>query len=191
MVGKDVEAVVSDDPLPAISRIDPEFTATAEQFLQNGFHPIICRNHGREIGYVWWHDKEVKEPHPCLDRLGICLNDKDVYFFNMYVAPEFREAGVAGAFFADLMHKMRDRGYVRAFGFVAYNNVPARWMYTAHGWKTLLRFRGIVIGNTVLVSKWALFLNSDVLGHINKRWSRIVSEFVPIGSILGRHSETS
>jgi len=168
------------NPLVDITRINPDLSATADRFLKCGFRVLVCRIDGMSVGYIWLHDNAVGEPHPALDRFGIQLESNDVYLFNFYVSPEFRKGGVAAALFAGTLMRLRDCGYERAYGFVAYTNIPAPWMHYVHGYQTIYRFTGCVLANAVLMSNRGLFFSTSLLGHFNWRYRRVVKEFLPL-----------
>lgn len=175
-----VEVREVSDPLADIAQIDPALTATARCFLERNYRAVICRSNGVPAGYLWLHDRNVSEPHPPLDRFEVRLEDGDVYLFNFYVAPAHRKGGVAGAFFAAALSQLRKQGYRRALGFVVGRNIPARWMYTAHGWRTRLRFTGRIYGNALLMSDRGLFVSTALLGLFNRSSRRVVTEFLPL-----------
>jgi GNAT superfamily N-acetyltransferase len=168
------------NPLPQIIEIDPKIKDTANRFLNCGFRAMTCRTDGVPAGYIWLHDMAPSQQHPSVERFEIQLKQDDIYLFNFYVAPEFRKGGVAGAFFARVLSRLRDDGFKRAYGFVAYHNIPARWTYFTHGWQTVDRFTGSVVCNAVLFSNRGVFYNTSLLGKIDRRRRRVVSEFLPI-----------
>ena len=184
--GGNIEIAEPENPLVELFRICPQFLSTAKRYLDSGFHVMLLRIDGKPMGYVWWHDNRVAHPHPTLERYGIGLQDDEAYLFNLFVLPQCRAGGTAGAFFAQFLRELRDRGVRRTYGFVDYVNLPARWMFSAHGWKSLFRFKGVVIGNSLLITSNHFFVNCNLLAMIDRKRRRIVREFVPIGLKIHR-----
>jgi GNAT superfamily N-acetyltransferase len=168
------------DPMPDIVRINPGLVKVSRRFLLRGYRAFICRINDVPAGYLWVHDASIADRHPSLDRFEIALGPRDAYLFNFFVLPEFRSGGVAGAFFAGMLTRLRDRGYRRACGFVVYDNIPARWMYAAHGWQTVYRFAGTAIASAVLLSNRGRYYSSVLLGILLPGFRRAVPEYLPL-----------
>jgi GNAT superfamily N-acetyltransferase len=174
-----IDVAESEEPLREIDQVAPSFSGTAERFVAAGFRPLVCCVGGEPAGYVFVHDDTVPQPHPSLDRFGLRLRPGEVYLFNLFVHPDHRKGGVAAGFFATTLQRLRDQGFRRAYGFVEAGNVPASWMYTAHGWQTMDCFKGTAILNAMIVSNRGVLLSTRLLGGLIRHKGRIVPEFVP------------
>jgi GNAT superfamily N-acetyltransferase len=176
-----------DDPLPIIGQINAEFVPTARRFLERGFRVYIGWVHGQPVGYIWVHDATVTEAHPSLDRFGIRLRRNEAYLFNFYISPQSRGGGVAGAFLGIVLLRLQESGYERAYGYVDWKNIAARWTYTSSGWKTIYRIKGSVLGGTIMRSNRGWFLSTSLLRQIDRHYERVVPEFLPFGRARYHH----
>jgi GNAT superfamily N-acetyltransferase len=97
---------------------------------------------GQELaGQIWWVAPDGGRTHVDVRRLGLPLQDDDAYAFDMFVAPEHRGHGMASRFLAAASEQFDALGFRRVWGFVDASNVPARWLYSTGGWRTVRRSR--------------------------------------------------
>lgn len=109
------------------------------RYLERGFGGYVGYRDGELVGYYWWVDRSAREPHPDLASLGlgIDLDEHDVYGSDFFLLEEHRGGGRAHHFLHDLERDLRDRGYRRIWGYVVTTNRPARWLYSARGYKPM------------------------------------------------------
>jgi GNAT superfamily N-acetyltransferase len=88
------------------------------------------------IGYIWWSQaRGLADVEPRFARYGIELEDDEVYGFDLFVAPEYRGQGATIWFLASVEAELSRRGYGRMWGYVESTNLPARWLFSIHGYK--------------------------------------------------------
>jgi ribosomal protein S18 acetylase RimI-like enzyme len=97
---------------------------------------------GQELaGQIWLVAADSGRTHVDVVRLGLPLEDDDAYAFDMFVAAEHRGHGMASRFLAAVAEELAASGFRRVWGFVDSSNVPARWLYSTGGWRTVRRSR--------------------------------------------------
>jgi len=116
-------------------RCDRRATERFGSDLERGHHGFLAREGGAVVGYYWWADRG----HPHLDRLGVTLDDHDVYGFDFFLATEHRGDGRATEFLHAIESRLRARGFGRLWGYVRADNRPARWLYSARGYEVVGR----------------------------------------------------
>ncbi len=114
-------------------RCDSRATARFAADRARGYAGFVGRLDGDVAGFYWWADHD----HPHLEPLGIRLDDRDVYGFDFYVAPEHRGDGHAVEFLHGIETRLRERGYDRVWGYVRSDNRPARWLYAMRGYESV------------------------------------------------------
>lgn len=180
--------VEADNPLDIIDRIDPNFHRPAVQFIRCGYRMLVYREDGHDAGYIWFHDSSTTIAHPTLERFGVQLDQGEIYLFMFCVSPEFQARHVSGPFFAAVLEKFRDDGYQRGYGFVECSNIPARWTYIVHGWKTTQRITGQIFLNSFAVTNVGLLINNTLAGLIDKTRRGKIGEFLPLRRRIGAMS---
>ena len=93
------------------------------------------------VGYLWWMEPRSAPEDLDVIRLGPEVAGDDAYAFEMFVAPQHRGHGNALSFVTGACEQLARLGYRRVWGFVDYDNVPARWLYSTSGWSTVRRSR--------------------------------------------------
>lgn len=129
---------LTESDLPALAefnrrRCDTRATARFAAQLGRGDRGFLVRNDGAVAGYYWWSDGD----HPHLDRLGIRLEDRDVYGFDFFLAEEHRGDGRAVECLHGIETRLRDLGFARLWGYVRSDNRPARWLYSSRGYDSV------------------------------------------------------
>jgi GNAT superfamily N-acetyltransferase len=105
--------------------------------LAKGYRGFVICSDGELAGYLWWIDKRIDTAHPEVVRLGIELDDQDVYTFDYYLAERHRGRGNALAAFHQIECALKDLGYRRIWGYVLSDNRPARWIYNVRGYQVI------------------------------------------------------
>ena len=129
---------LSPGSLPALAelnrrRCDTRATARFAADLEQGHRGFVASIDGRLVGYYWWADGN----HSHLRRLGVELQDGDVYGFDFFLAAEHRGDGRAVAFLHAIESALHERGYTRLWGYVRGDNRPARWLYSMRGYEVV------------------------------------------------------
>jgi GNAT superfamily N-acetyltransferase len=114
-------------------RCDTRSTARFAADLERGRRGFVASVGGEVVGYYWWVDDE----HPHLRRLGVALDDGDVYGFDFFLAQKHRGNGNAVAFLHAIESALQARGYARVWGYVRADNRPARWLYNMRGYEVV------------------------------------------------------
>src|SRR5262245_8533879 len=109
--------------------------AASKSYLKNGYKGFLVFFEGELAGYWWWVDveSEAAVTHPCIERLEIDLKEGDLYGFDYFVAPPYRQHGLAVRCLSLMYRALRAKGYRRVWAFVDERNLPARWVYQAVG----------------------------------------------------------
>ncbi len=107
--------------------------------VSSGFHGFVAWRDDDLVGYYWWVDHDAPVPHPDLRDLdlGIELEEKDVYGTDFFLLQEYRGAGTAADFLCKIEKSLRDRGYLRLWGYVDSGNRAALWAYRARGYESM------------------------------------------------------
>jgi len=139
--------------LPAISELnrkrgmpgaDPYF----KYCLAAGIQGFVAIRGEEVVGYYHWVDRDAPTVHPDLWDMGreFQLERKDVYGSGLFLLEEHRGGGTAGDFLFKVETSLRERGYLRLWGYVDSANRPARWLYSTRGYQPMwsVRSRRIV-----------------------------------------------
>ena len=117
--------------------------------LAKGYRAFVIYSRDEVAGYFWWIDKRIDPAHPEVVRLGIELDDRDVYTFDYYLAERYRGSGNALVAFQQIECALKDLEYRRIWGYVLTDNRPARWIYDVLGYEVL----GQVTSHSVLLRR--------------------------------------
>jgi GNAT superfamily N-acetyltransferase len=126
----------------------------ARLYIKNNYNGYIALLQGKIIGYLWWWaPNKLISPPPEMVFYNIELKEREVYMFNMFVAPQYRGGGNAIEFLSHVLKALIKRGYTITKGVHGANYLPARITYMAVGYaykeiKCLVRhtfFRRIVL----------------------------------------------
>ena len=130
--------------LPALSELNrrrgrPQVDKRFATNVSSGFHGFVAWRDDRLVGYYWWVDRGAPVPHPDLRDLdlGIELEESDVYGTDFFLLEEFRGAGAAADFLCKIEKSLRDRGYLRLWGYVDSGNRAALWAYRSRGYESM------------------------------------------------------
>lgn len=96
------------------------------------------------IGDVWYFDRTGSsggKNHPDVKRLGIPLADNEVYLFDMYVKPEERGGGLVNFMMWNALRALKERGFVKAYGYYVTGNVPALWVHRTLGYREVSKLK--------------------------------------------------
>ncbi|HSR98437.1 MAG TPA: GNAT family N-acetyltransferase [Kofleriaceae bacterium] len=121
----------------------PEVQRLLEGYVEQGFHGFLAYRGEELVGYYWWVDREVPAQYTDTHKLGlgIELAEGDVYGSHFFLLEEHRGGGAATDFLFKVERSLRDRGYVRLWGYVAGGNRPARWVYSTRGYTPMWSVR--------------------------------------------------
>lgn len=118
--------------------------AKALRYLESGFRGVAAVEGGRVIGAVWSVTRdESRLPwvHGDLRRLRVGLEAGEAYMFDMYIEPEHRGMALSTSLFRAAYAGLRARGFLKAKGYYAVNNLPALWMHRVLGYREVARVR--------------------------------------------------
>ena len=113
----------------------PDRAVAIEAYLRNGYDGFLAFRDGTAIGYWWWVGNQVDPAltHPCVERFDLALRDDEVFAFDYFIAPEYRDRGAALKVLSAVYDALAARGYRAVWGAVDHDNLPARWVYRLHG----------------------------------------------------------
>lgn len=131
--------------LPALSELNrkrgrPQVDKRFADSVASGFHGFVAWLDDDLVGYYWWVDSHAPVLHPDLSddlRLGIEMEEGDVYGTDFFLLEDFRGAGRAADFLGKIERSLRDRGYQRLWGYVDAGNRAALWSYRARGYESM------------------------------------------------------
>lgn len=142
--------------LPKIIELGPENFASqglhyplrsrherVERYFRLGYRSYAMVRDGVVIGDLWYVTRGTSdhEPlHPHLRWFGIDLGPDEVYMFDMQVNQEERGNSLTTWFLTSVLHRLRDSGHARAYGYFAAHNVPALWVHRLVGYKEMPHF---------------------------------------------------
>lgn len=130
----------------------------ALSYLKRGYGGYALASDNVIVGDTWHYAPRPREDrsvwHKDLRRFG--FNDwknRDVYTFDIFVAPSERRGGVSAAFQNSAMLALRSKGYKRAYGFYWADNLPAKWCTrVTNKWKEIRSFRV----SRLLLFRWSV-----------------------------------
>lgn len=130
------------------------------RYFDRGYNGFLAFQGDQPIGYLWWVDDRPNPAgsQPELRTYAIRLTQGEVYAFDFYIAPPFRGGSRALEFFARAQDHLRDQGYSRVFGLVDVEKRPARWIYSALGWKTIRTMVGHTVFSSIGILDGRVFL---------------------------------
>lgn len=112
--------------------------------LNKGYRSFVVTRGNEVIGDLWYTpmiNSKKSSLHHDLEWLGIELGEKDVYGWDNYVRKEERSNSVAIYLMSQALHCLRDKGFIRIYGFVFVDNSPASFLYKIFGFKELKRMK--------------------------------------------------
>jgi GNAT superfamily N-acetyltransferase len=110
------------------------------------------------IGYIWWLDARGVAAEPRFARYDIALEERDVYGFDLFIAPEYRGDGTAVWFLGAVEAELNRLGYARMWGYVVAANRPARWLFAIAGHTPVRRYKGDVFLSHLVRHDGSLYL---------------------------------
>jgi GNAT superfamily N-acetyltransferase len=144
---------LKESDMPALAELNrtrgrPDVQRLFERYVEQGFHGFVAYMGQEMVGYYWWVDGTVpvRYTDPGRLKLGMELGEADAYGSHFFMLEEHRGGGVAADFLYEVESSLRDRGFVRLWGFVTSNNRPARWLYSTRGYRPMwvVRLRRIM-----------------------------------------------
>jgi len=135
-------------------------------YVRNGYRGFAAFVGDALIGYWWWvsNTTDPALTHPCVERFELSLNDDEVFAFDYFIAPEYRDQGAAVKFLSSIYGELAALGYRGVWGSVDADNAPARWVYKLHGNRVVRRTISHEIVSSFLVQGWRVFIR-------NTRWN--------------------
>ena len=116
----------------------------AAHYLNKGYSGFALVSGNQVIGDIWYAGAPTTQDGaipPDVGWLGIRCEDKYAYTFDMYVDPRKRGGTMASLLQLGALHELKKKGFVRAFGFFWFNNIPALWVHRMLKWRELARIK--------------------------------------------------
>lgn len=116
----------------------------ARSNLENGYECFLIRNGGEVVGDMWCATsvkRSQKVLHPDLKWLRVACEKRDVYIWDTYVTKEARRGGVGSYLISLSLHRLRERGVSRVYGYVVADNRPALFLYKVFRFSELKRLK--------------------------------------------------
>jgi len=108
--------------------------------VQMGYFAFAASFNGEIIADIWCASPRhtFTDPiHPDLAWLGITSGIKEVYMYDMYVAPEFRGKAATTFLLGSALNYLKKEGFEKVYGFYEKNNFPALWTHRLFGYTEL------------------------------------------------------
>ena len=112
--------------------------------LKKGYGSFVAVRGNEVVGNLWYAtsiNANESPLHHDLEWLRIDLGEKDAYGWDMYVSEEERENSVAFYLMSLALHWLREKGFVRIFGFVFVDNSRASFLYKMFKFKELKKMK--------------------------------------------------
>lgn len=110
--------------------------------LAQGYASFAVTRGGEVLGDMWYAgraDSAATALHPDLAMLEIDPGKDGVYLWDTYVNEAERSTNVALSLLSLSLHKLRENGFSRAYGYVWADNRPAHFVYRIFKFKELKR----------------------------------------------------
>ncbi|MEI6290622.1 MAG: hypothetical protein WCP19_09330 [Chloroflexota bacterium] len=104
----------------------------AARNLKRGWRGFAVISHSFVVGDMWCQlpgNNGTGSAHNDLKMLGIDSGQKDVYAFDMFIAPSFRGKNLAVPLQKFVHLQLKSEGFEKVFGFYWKDNLPALWMH--------------------------------------------------------------
>ena len=121
--------------------------------LNKGYKGFAIVKGDEVIGDIWYvsvNNFGTRMKHPDLKLLDIHLNKNDVYMFDMYVKPEERGGGVVNFLLGSALNELKEKGFIKVYGYYMAHNIPALWVHRMLGYKEMKRLKW----NRLILIKW-------------------------------------
>ncbi len=109
--------------------------------LEDGYKAFAITEGKKVLGDLWCAFlANGGEVHPDVDWLNMEFGAKDVYGYDMYLAPGTRGKGsLAGLLLGGVLHHLKDQGYKKLHAYVMADKIPALWLHRMLGFTELGR----------------------------------------------------
>lgn len=99
--------------------------------LAAGCHGFVGYADGVAVAYYWWAAGSAAAGHRDLRRIpgSVEIGPGDVYGYDLFLLDEVRTGNIAAQLLTHVEATLRDRGFMRLWGYVEADNRPARWLY--------------------------------------------------------------
>ena len=113
-----------------------------ERCFRLGYRSFAMVRDGVVIGDLWYvaHATHTPRLHPHLQWFGIELGEHEVYMFDMHVDAKERGNSLTTWFLTSVLFTLRDKGFDKAYGYFAAQNVPALWVHRLIGYEEKSHF---------------------------------------------------
>jgi GNAT superfamily N-acetyltransferase len=106
--------------------------------IRRGYRAFAAVRGEEVVGDIWYVRADAPGGlHPDTRLLGLTLTPSDAYLFDMYVAKDERGKAIVTSFMGSVLHRLRERGVARAYGFYMARNTPALWVHRLIGYQEL------------------------------------------------------
>lgn len=115
----------------------------AERCFRLGYRTFAMVRDGVVIGDLWYVTRATARTprlHPHLQWFGIDLGEHEVYMFDMHVDQKERGNSLTTWFLTSVLFTLRDKGFDKAYGYFAAQNVPALWVHRLIGYEEKSHF---------------------------------------------------
>ena len=112
--------------------------------LNNGFRSFVVSRGNEVIGDTWCATSINSKPASLpvdLKWFGIDLGEKGAYLFDMFVNTQERKNSVAIYLISLALHSLREKGFIKIYGYVWVDNSQASFLYRIFRFKELKRMK--------------------------------------------------
>ena len=134
------------DVLAFCEKSDAREVIKVKHFVELKYNGILFFKDTALIGYLWWHDIQLRGYRFELEKLPIKLKrENEIYGEYYYIKPEYRGQGIALYLLSEIHSKWRRDGYTKLYGFVFKDNISARWVNRILGFEEIKRIKAYSI----------------------------------------------
>jgi hypothetical protein len=118
--------------------------------ISHGYRAVLATTlDGEIVGYGWLGDKT--QSHPAQRLHGITLGPRELYVFDLFVAPPFRKSTMALEFLIRAQHLGRERNFDRVVSTILESNRRSIRLHHLAGFREIDRHRVHVLLSLVLL----------------------------------------
>jgi GNAT superfamily N-acetyltransferase len=127
----------------------------AKKNITKGYRAFAIVHDDLIIGDIWFVSRKASRHHRLhkdVDLLRLNPGPDDVYMFDMFIDPVERGKNIAVLLMGCSLARLRELGFLKAFGYFEAKNIPALWVHRT------LKFTEL---NRVFISRYLFFRTSQ------------------------------
>jgi GNAT superfamily N-acetyltransferase len=141
-----------------------EIEARARAYLSKAYRSALAFSDGEFVGWCWWTDGRVPRTRSKDAQIGffqIELAEDDAWGFGYEVLPTYRGHGRSTGVLDEVENLLAGMGYRRLLGYVAADDLPARWMYVIRQYRPIRTVTATLLFSRIGLSNGRLIVKSN------------------------------